>query len=49
MHATDGPVLTQTDLYLLNTDLQVNPIIAHNGATNFHLVFNLATGASTYL
>lgn len=39
-----GPVLTQTDLYLLDTPLQVNPIIAHNGATKFHLVFNLATG-----
>jgi len=39
-----GPVLTQTDLYLLDTHLEVNPIIAHNGNTNFHLVFNLATG-----
>jgi len=42
--ASYGPVLTQTDLYLLDTTLQVNPIIAHNGTTNFHLVFNLATG-----
>jgi hypothetical protein len=41
---TDGPVLTQTDLYLLDTPLQVNPIIAHDGGSNFHLVFNLASG-----
>jgi len=40
----DGPVLSQTDLYLLNTDLQLNPIISHNSDTDFHLVFNLATG-----
>lgn len=40
----DGPVLSQTDLYLLDTDLDLNPIIAHNGATDFHLIFNLSTG-----
>ncbi|KAJ3994681.1 hypothetical protein F5050DRAFT_1772406 [Lentinula boryana] len=38
-----GPVLSQTDLYLLKTDLQLNPILA--GADGgFHLLFNLATG-----
>ena len=40
----DGPVLTQTDLYLLGTELQINPILQHEGDTNFHLVFNLSTG-----
>ena len=45
----DGPVLSQTDLYLLNTDLQVNPIISHNGDTDFHLVFNLATGVFNFI
>ncbi|TFK67134.1 hypothetical protein BDN72DRAFT_888970 [Pluteus cervinus] len=40
--ASYGPVLTQTDLYLLNTDLQLNPILA--GQSDFHLVFNLVTG-----
>ncbi|KAF7972982.1 hypothetical protein HWV62_10627 [Athelia sp. TMB] len=39
-----GPVLSQTDLYLLDTELDLNPIIAHNGATDFHLIFNLSTG-----
>jgi len=39
-----GPVLSQTDLYLLNTDLHVNPILSSGGDTDFHLVFNLATG-----
>jgi len=37
-----GPVLSQTDLYLLNTELVINPILANNHA--FHLVFNLTTG-----
>ena len=41
----DGPVLTQTDLYLLGTELQINPILQHEGDTDFHLVFNLSTGA----
>jgi len=38
-----GPVLSQTDLYLLNTELELHPIMAgsHGG---FHLVFNLITG-----
>ncbi|KAJ7684404.1 hypothetical protein DFH06DRAFT_1155544 [Mycena polygramma] len=38
-----GPVLSQTDLYLLNTDLELHPILANSHA-NFHLVFNLITG-----
>lgn len=41
----DGPVLSQTDLYLLGTELQINPILQHEGDTDFHLVFNLMTGA----
>ncbi|KAJ7891328.1 hypothetical protein B0H14DRAFT_2688616 [Mycena olivaceomarginata] len=38
-----GPVLSQTDLYLLNTELELNPILA-NTNSDFHLVFNLITG-----
>ncbi|KAJ7253313.1 hypothetical protein B0H12DRAFT_1116564 [Mycena haematopus] len=38
-----GPVLSQTDLYLLNTELELNPVLANTHAT-FHLVFNLITG-----
>ncbi|KAJ7700847.1 hypothetical protein B0H17DRAFT_924916 [Mycena rosella] len=38
-----GPVLSQTDLYLLNTDLELHPILA-NSHGSFHLVFNLITG-----
>jgi len=38
-----GPVLSQTDLYLLNTELELNPILA-NTHGSFHLVFNLITG-----
>ncbi|KAJ7348896.1 hypothetical protein DFH08DRAFT_863726 [Mycena albidolilacea] len=38
-----GPVLSQTDLYLLNTELELNPILA-NANSDFHLVFNLITG-----
>ncbi|KII89401.1 hypothetical protein PLICRDRAFT_606564 [Plicaturopsis crispa FD-325 SS-3] len=38
-----GPVLSQTDLYLLKTELLLNPVFA-NAAGNFHLVFNIATG-----
>jgi hypothetical protein len=41
---TDGPVLTQTDLYLLGTELQLNPILM-NANPKFHLVFNLLTGS----
>ena len=42
----DGPVLTQTELYLLGTELHLNPILTH-GNKDFHLVFNIQTG--TYL
>lgn len=41
---TDGPVLSQTDLYLLNTDLEINPILTNSNA-GFQLLFNLNTGA----
>ncbi|KAF9464579.1 hypothetical protein BDZ94DRAFT_476380 [Collybia nuda] len=41
--ASYGPVLSQTDLYLLNPELEINPILA-NSHGSFHLVFNLATG-----
>ncbi|KAF8644952.1 hypothetical protein AX16_008167 [Volvariella volvacea WC 439] len=37
-----GPVLSQTDLYLLNTDLTLHPILT--GESDFHLLFNLVTG-----
>lgn len=40
-----GPVLSQTDLYLLNTELQLHPIL--QGANpGFHLLFNLVTGST---
>ncbi|KAI0668370.1 hypothetical protein C8Q78DRAFT_254351 [Trametes maxima] len=38
-----GPVLSQTDLYLLNADLELNPILA-NDSGSFQLIFNLSTG-----
>ncbi|KAG6902670.1 hypothetical protein C0995_013362 [Termitomyces sp. Mi166 len=38
-----GPVLTQTDLYLLRCELELNPILLNKHA-NFHLVFSLVTG-----
>ncbi|KAK2460691.1 hypothetical protein APHAL10511_007161 [Amanita phalloides] len=37
-----GPVLSQTDLYLLKPDLEIHPILANQH--NFHLSFNLVTG-----
>ena len=40
----DGPVLSQIDLYLLQTELDVHPILK-NAHPDFHLVFNMATGA----
>lgn len=40
---TDGPVLSQTDLYLLNADLELNPILA-NDSGSFQLIFNLSNG-----
>lgn len=39
-------MLSQTDLYLLKTELLLNPVFA-NAAGNFHLVFNIATGMSS--
>ncbi|KAF5367654.1 hypothetical protein D9757_010989 [Collybiopsis confluens] len=41
--ASYGPVLSQTDLYLLKSELQLNPILAGTNG-GFHLLFNLATG-----
>lgn len=38
-----GPVLSQTDLYLLQTDLEINPVLAGK-SPNFNLLFNLRTG-----
>ena len=43
--ASDGPVLSQTDLYLLNTELQLHPILQGTDGS-FHLIFNLVTGMS---
>lgn len=40
----DGPVLSQTDLYLLNTELQLHPILQGSNPS-FHLLFNLVTGS----
>jgi hypothetical protein len=37
-----GPVLTQTDLYLLKPNLQIHPILTKSH--NFILIFNLLTG-----
>ncbi|KAI0628792.1 hypothetical protein C8Q77DRAFT_1161822 [Trametes polyzona] len=38
-----GPVLSQTDVYLLNADLELHPILA-NDSGSFQLIFNLSTG-----
>ncbi|TFK34909.1 hypothetical protein BDQ12DRAFT_689033 [Crucibulum laeve] len=40
--AAYGPVLSQTDLYLLQTDLEINPILTNSHS--FHLVFDLISG-----
>ena len=40
---TDGPVLSQTDLYLLNTELEINPILEGKGPNQ--LQFHLVTGS----
>ncbi|KAH7928141.1 hypothetical protein BV22DRAFT_1030959 [Leucogyrophana mollusca] len=40
-----GPVLSQTDLYLLNTELQLNPILQGSNPA-FHLIFNLLDGST---
>lgn len=39
----DGPVLSQTDLYLLKPTLQINPILTKSNPA-FNLIFDLATG-----
>jgi len=47
--ASYGPVLSQTDLYLLNTELELNPILEGKIQTQqlqFHLVTGFATSAS---
>ena len=36
--------MSQTDLYLLNTELEINPILTNSNA-GFQLLFNLNTGA----
>ena len=45
--AADGPVISQTDLYLLKPNLQIHPILTKSH--NFILIFNLLTGASVIL
>ncbi|KAF7298477.1 hypothetical protein MKEN_01372800 [Mycena kentingensis (nom. inval.)] len=40
-----GPVLSQTDLYLLNTELELHPIMAGKDG-GFHLVFSLLQGTT---
>jgi len=40
-----GPVLTPTELYLLDAKLQIHPILTHSMKA-FHLVFNLASGVT---
>jgi len=46
--ASYGPVLSQTDLYLLNTELELNPILDNKGPNQlqFHLVTGFATSIS---
>ncbi|KAF8638791.1 hypothetical protein AX17_001850 [Amanita inopinata Kibby_2008] len=41
----DGPVLSQTDLYLLKPVLEIHPILANQH--QFHLSFNLITGQTS--
>lgn len=41
--ASYGPVLSQTDLYLLNVDLELHPILADT-SDSFQFMFNLSTG-----
>ncbi len=45
--AADGPVISQTDLYLLKPNLQIHPILTKSHS--FVLIFNLLTGASLIL
>ncbi|PPQ71793.1 hypothetical protein CVT24_006144 [Panaeolus cyanescens] len=42
---SDGPILSQTDLYLLQTDLELNPIL--EGKAENQLQFHLVTGFTT--
>ncbi|KAF8810045.1 hypothetical protein BYT27DRAFT_6499238 [Phlegmacium glaucopus] len=44
--ASYGPVLSQTDLYLLNTDLEINPIL-EGKVPSYQMQFHLVTGFST--
>jgi hypothetical protein len=44
----DGPVLSQTDLYLLKTELEINPIFAQKFG-GYHLVLDLTTGENLLL
>ncbi|KAH8113433.1 hypothetical protein DFH11DRAFT_343482 [Phellopilus nigrolimitatus] len=41
-----GPVLSQTDLYLLNPKLELHPILTHS-LKSFHLIFQLLTGRAS--
>ena len=45
--AADGPVISQSDLYLLKPNLQIHPILTKSHS--FILIFNLLTGASLIL
>lgn len=44
LRVADGPVLSTTELYLLNPDLEINPILT-SSTNSFQLIFNIATGA----
>jgi len=41
-----GPVLSTTELYLLQTELQLNPILTNSNPA-FHLIFHLQTGSTS--
>ena len=41
--SVDGPVLTPTELYLLEGKLELHPILK-NQCKDFHLDFDMATG-----
>ncbi|PAV20672.1 hypothetical protein PNOK_0329900 [Pyrrhoderma noxium] len=43
---TYGPVLSQTDLFLLHPKLELHPILTHS-LKSFHLVFDLVEGRAT--
>ena len=40
----DGPVLSQTELYILRPELELHPILTGSDGS-FHLVMNMQTGA----